>query len=190
MSQANYRKNFDRAYRLHMACVVKESRPDLAYISFRKSFAIASNGSLAVKARLTHISNFNNEELALLEGKSIHMDNFRRLLNYRVANVTERGFEVNDQGKRVLIYFNDQTSLSFTEEVEDIIVRCISNNLISAYRIGISASQMRIASQVMGQDTMKAEYYDGGTGKIYTYLTQLPVRAHVGVLISSDLLNE
>lgn len=183
------RKNFDRCYKLHAACAVKETQPELAYISFRQGYAYACNGELAVKGLLKHISTFNEEELAILEGKSIHMDNFRRLLNYNVANITPRGFEVNENGKRLLIYFNEQQEICFGEEVDDVLLKCcITNNIVSAHRVGFRASQMRIASQVMGTDAMKAEYFDRGDGNLCTYIVQLPVKAYIGVLIFHDLL--
>lgn len=186
------RKNFDKRFKLHAACRLHEAHPDQAYISFRDGFAYASNGSLAVKAKLSHIADFNSQELAILEGKSIHMDNFKRLLNYRMANVTERGFEVNDQGKRVLIYFNDQTEINFMQEVDDNLFHCISGNIVSAHKTGIRVSQMRIAAAVMGTDGLLAEYFDGGDGRLYTYLSAYEKEhaPNIGVLIFSDLLSE
>lgn len=183
------RKNFDRKFKLHTACTAKEIRPDLAYIYFHGGFAYACNGRIAVKASLKHIADFNAEELAMLEGKSIHMDNFKRLLNYSVANVTERGFAVNEQGKRLLIYFGDQQEIGFADELDDIFMRCITSNIVSAHRVGISASQMRIAASVIGQDAMQAHYYDSGNGELRTILYALPKAFDIFVLIFHDLLS-
>lgn len=184
------RKNFERRFRIHAACAVKESQSDLAYIHFHGGFAYACNGNIAVKASLKHIATFGTEELAMLEGKSIHMDNFKRLLNYSVANVTERGFAVNEQGKRLLIYFGDQQEIGFSDELDDIFMRCITSNIVSAYRVGISASQMRIAASVIGQDVMQAHYYDGGNGELCTVLYALPKTFDISVLIFQNLLSE
>ena len=186
------RKNFDRAYKLHAACRLHEAHPDQAYISFRDGFAYASNGSLTVKARLEYIADFNPQELAILEGKSIHMDNFKRLLNYRVANVTERGFEVNDQGKRVLIYFNDQMEISFTTEVNDFLERILlTDNIVSVHRVGIRASQIRIAQAVIGSDNLKADFYDGGDGRLVTHLYEYTDKGFpfIGVFIFDNLID-
>ena len=165
------RKNFDRNYKLHAACVLREFRPELAYIGFHGNYAYVNNGQMVVRANIRQISNFHPEDYAKLNGKSVHMDNFRRLLNYAVANVTERGFEVNDQGRRLLIYFADQSTIDYGCEIDNIFDRCTTANMVGAHHVGIRASQMRIASAAMGADILRVGFYDGGNGKIYKHMT-------------------
>ena len=187
------RKNFDKSYKLHAACRLHEAHPEQAYISFRDGFAYASNGSLTVKARLEYIADFNPQELAILEGKSIHMDNFKRLLNYRVANVTDRGFMVNDQGKRVLIYFNDQMEINFMEEVNGFLDSILTaDRIVSAHRVGIRASQIRIAQAVTGTDNLVADFYDGGDGRLVTHLCEYTDKdfPFIGVFIFGNLIDK
>lgn len=181
------RKNFDKSYKLHAACAVREMRPELAYISFRDGHAYTNNGSMVAKADLRRISTFHPEEYKIIEGKSIHMDNFRRLLNYKMANVTERGFEVNDQGKRLLIYFNDQTEIEYNGEIEDIFLKCSASALVGLHKTGIRASQMRMASQVLGSDTLSVDFYDGGNGHLLTRLSPVPLLGNAEAVIYEEV---
>lgn len=182
------RKNFDRAYKLHAACALRETRPELSYISFRDGYAYTNNGSMVVKADLRRISTFHPDEYRIIEGKSIHMDNFRRLLNYKVANVTERGFEVNDQGKRMLIYFNDQTTIEYEDEIQDIFLKCSTSALVGLHKTGIRASQMRTAAQVLGSDTLRVDFYDGGNGRLLTRLSPVPLLGKAETVIYKEVV--
>ena len=50
------RKNFDRAYKLHAACAISEVQPEMAYITFRKGYAYASDGHMAARAKVETIA--------------------------------------------------------------------------------------------------------------------------------------
>ena len=183
------RKNFERAYKLHAACALQEMRPELAYITFRKGYAYASDGHMAARAKLSDITSFHPDELKRLEGKTIHMDNFRRLLNYAVANVTEQGFEVNDQGRRLLIYFAEQQTIMFDREMTDIFDTCTMTNSMHVYKIGISANQLRKAAMVLGDDTLRLDFYDNGHGSMYTHIVALPNAADAHIVIFEQIMN-
>ena len=183
------RKNFDRAYRLHAACAMSEMQPELAYITFRKGYAYASDGHMAARAKIDTISDFHPDELKLLEGKTIHMDNFRRLLNYAVANVTEAGFGVNDKGRRLLIYFAEQTTIMFDHEMTDIFDTCTMTNSMQVYKICISAHQLRKASQVIGTDRLRANFFvNDGNQRIYVHLTGIQQAADIDIVIYDQIM--
>jgi hypothetical protein len=184
------RKNFDRAYRLHAACAISEVQPELAYITFRKGYAYASDGHMAARAKVETIATgFHPDELQRLEGKTIHMDNFRRLLNYAVANVTEQGFEVNDQGRRLLIYFAEQQTIMFDREMTDIFDTCTITNSMHVYKIGISANQLRKASQVIGTDRLRANFFvNDGNQRIYIHLTGIQQAADIDIVIYDQIM--
>ena len=193
-SKNNYmtiqRKNFDRAYKLHAACEIREMQPELAYITFRKGYAYAADGHMAARAKIDTISNFHPDELKLLEGKTIHMDNFRRLLNYAVANVTEAGFEVNDKGRRLLIYFAEQTTIMFDHEMTDIFDTCQMVNSMHVYKIGFSSRQLSKAAKVLGTDKMRTSFFINDDQKrIYLHLTALPITADVHIVIYDQIMD-
>lgn len=185
------RKNFDRAYRLHAACAISEVQPELAYITFRKGYAYASDGHMAARAKVETIATgFHPDELQRLEGKTIHMDNFRRLLNYAVANVTEQGFEVNDQGRRLLIYFAEQTTIMFDREMTDIFDTCQMVNSMHVYKIGFSSRQLSKAAKVLGTDKMRTSFFINDDQKrIYLHITALPITADVHIVIYDQIMD-
>ena len=185
------RKNFDRAYKLHAACAMSEVQPELAYITFRKGYAYASDGHMAARAKVETIATgFHPDELQRLEGKTIHMDNFRRLLNYAVANVTEQGFEVNDQGRRLLIYFAEQQTIMFDREMTDIFDTCQMVNSMHVYKIGFSSRQLSKAAKVLGTDKMRTSFFINDDQKrIYLHITALPITADVHIVIYDQIMD-
>ena len=185
------RKNFDRAYKLHSSCAISEMRPELAYITFRKGYAYASDGHMAARAKVETIATgFHPDELQRLEGKTIHMDNFRRLLNYAVANVTEQGFEVNDQGRRLLIYFAEQQTIMFDREMTDIFDTCQMVNSMHVYKIGFSSRQLSKAAKVLGTDKMRTSFFINDDQKrIYLHITALPITADVHIVIYDQIMD-
>ena len=185
------RKNFDRAYKLHASCAISEMRPELAYITFRKGYAYASDGHMAARAKVETIATgFHPDELQRLEGKTIHMDNFRRLLNYAVANVTEQGFEVNDHGRRLLIYFAEQQTIMFDREMTDIFDTCQMVNSMHVYKIGFSSRQLSKAAKVLGTDKMRTSFFINDDQKrIYLHITALPITADVHIVIYDQIMD-
>lgn len=184
------RKNFDRAYKLHAACALREMRTELAYICFRNDVAYCNNGHMAVRAKLKKISNFHPEEYKKLNGKCIHMDNFRRLLNYQVANITENGFEVNDNGRRLLIYFGELEIIDLNGDMDNIFERCKADNLVGVHTTGIRESWLRIAAAAMGSDVLKMEYYDGGNGRLFTNIYNPASPIEIEALIYEEVLKQ
>ena len=64
------RKNFDRAYKLHAACAISEVQPELAYITFRKGYAYASDGHMAARAKVETIATgFHPDSRTVREGR-------------------------------------------------------------------------------------------------------------------------
>lgn len=75
------RKNFDKNYPLHLACGLGDNiRTGMHYISFANGYAYATDSHILVRARLTDISNFDEQDLSLLDGKFIHATNYKNIL--------------------------------------------------------------------------------------------------------------
>lgn len=81
-------KNFSKKYPLWKACGFHDNfRTAIHYISFANGYAYATDSHILVRARLTDISNFEEQELSLLDGKFIHGNFFKEIINCR-GNVT------------------------------------------------------------------------------------------------------
>lgn len=91
-------KHFDKKYKLHKACASLDeiNRDSQKLIWFVNGYAIASNGFIGVRAKLNDISTFDDEDIALMEGKCVSADTYRQLLGYKDIIVTKDGFVVRD----------------------------------------------------------------------------------------------
>lgn len=96
MKQIN--KNFSKSFPLWLACGFKDTfRTSMHYIKFANGYAYATDAHILVRARLTDISDFDEPDLALLEGKYIHGNNFKKIVKSKgVINITEDFIEVTE----------------------------------------------------------------------------------------------
>ena len=91
-------KNFDKSFPLWLACGLKDTiRTGMHYIMFANGYAYATDSHILVKARLTDISDFDEQDLALLDGKFIHGNNFKKIVKSKgEVNITEDYIEVTE----------------------------------------------------------------------------------------------
>ena len=62
-------RNFNKKYQLWKACGFHyDFRTGMHYISFANGYAYATDSHILVRARLTDISNFDEQDLSLLDG--------------------------------------------------------------------------------------------------------------------------
>lgn len=121
-------RNFDKRFKLHKATVKDKLRPALDLIKFAEGYAYASDGILAVKAKLRTITNFTDAELAKLEGRAIDSDSFKKILTFEHATIEDHCITAtNNNGDKTSFYFNAQ------EELE-IKVENVFSNLLPHYR--------------------------------------------------------
>lgn len=88
------RHNFKKGIELHKVCAIDELRPVLNYIYFNGPYAIACDGHILIKAKVSEISNFDESEIELLNGHFLHARGFQLLMKYDVVSVEEDGFLV------------------------------------------------------------------------------------------------
>ena len=155
------RKNFDRAYKINQATVKEETRPYLDLISFRNGYVYATDTHIIVKAKIKDISNFTDDELELLEGKSISSSSFRKLLDFDEVAITPTGFIANGgNGNKTNFLFNDQQIVDI--KFDDVFVGLTDHYAEEKYLFGLNASLLKKASQILGvKGTMKFEIFKG-----------------------------
>ena len=94
-------------YKLHKVCGADKLRPVYGYLYFKDGNVYATNAYMAIAAPLSLVSNFDDEEKAILEGKLIHATQFAQLLKMRETYVkeTENGvqFECKTQVDETVI---------------------------------------------------------------------------------------
>lgn len=86
------KKNFNKNYPLHLACGLDDKRrTSLHYIMFKNGYAYATNSYILVRAWLPDVSNFEEDELAKLDGFYIHAQSFKAILKSKGEVIIEDG---------------------------------------------------------------------------------------------------
>lgn len=98
------RHNFSSNYKLHCLCAKNEFQPFCNYIHFRDGYAYVTEGHAIVRALIQDISNFTDEEIAILEGKSICSYSFQNLLKESNITIDDKGFHAHDDFGNETIY--------------------------------------------------------------------------------------
>ena len=118
------RHNFDPAYKLHLCCAEDMIRPVMEYVHFINGYAYATNAHVMVRAKIADISDFTEEEIAMLNNKSIHGHLFRQLIQRRRVEVTPDGFVWNDDSGDI------SQTFKFHKITEDRCVQLFKNDTL------------------------------------------------------------
>lgn len=152
-------RNFNKKYPLWKACGDDEIRTGMHYISFANGYAYATDSHILVRARLTDISNFDEQDLSLLDGKFIHGKLFKEIINCK-GNVTITADAIVVEKNECKISYPLMTGIKFPE-CEKVLVGSEVTELKKEF--GIKARFLNTLSEVMGADygigmTWKSNY--------------------------------
>ena len=173
------RHNFDPAYKLHMCCAEDGMRPVMEYVHFIGGYAYATNSYVMVRAKIADISNFTEEEIAMLDNKSIHGHLFRQLIQRRRVQVTPDGFvwdgergdmtqlfkfhNINEDRRMQLDGFgNDLKIPNFDAIIDD----SFASNTLPCENIGIRVALVEEISRAMNTNEL-AFYFKGNNRTIH-----------------------
>ena len=107
------RHTFHKGIELHKVCSNDLLRPVMNYIYFEHSYAIASDGRILIKAKVSEISNFNEQEIELLNGHFLHATGFRILMKHDVVSVEKDGFLAQGDSYSIKIHFCSDETMKF-----------------------------------------------------------------------------
>lgn len=141
-------RNFNKKYPLWKACGDDDYRTGLHYISFANGYAYATNAYILVRARLTDISNFDEQDLSLLDGKFIHGKLFKEIINCK-GNVTITADAIVVDRDGCEISYPLMTGIKFPK-CENVLVG--SDVTEVEMEFGIRARHLNTLSEVMGAD--------------------------------------
>jgi hypothetical protein len=94
-------EKFNFNTKLHMACLSDKLRPIMNCVHFYGGYAYATNGNFCVKQALSYHSIINPENL---DGKSLHRENYKNILQFEVATANEDGIECRNEDGRVAFF--------------------------------------------------------------------------------------
>lgn len=143
-------KNFSKKYPLWKACGFHDDFiTGMHYISFANGYAYATDSRILVRARLTDISNIDEQDLSLLDGKFIHGNFFKEIINCR-GNVTITADAIVVERNDGKISYPLVTGIKFPN-CEKVMVGSDLTEIKKEF--GINARLLNTLSEVMGADS-------------------------------------
>lgn len=159
-------KNFYDIFQLHKVCGNDPQRPNLGYVHFIDGYAYATNAQIAIKAKLSAISNFEPIEIALMNNHTISAKAFASILCYDEVKVTEMGFNVISDCEPVFFGFNQQQEIKFLDIDTVFDTREVNGDAISS--LMFNANYVAKLSAAMGTKKLAFDVALSGK-KIYVY---------------------
>ena len=139
-------QNFYKSYPLWLACGLYETiRTGMQYIMFANGYAYATDAHILVRARLTDISDFDEQDLAKLEGKFIHGNNFKKIVKSKgEVTITEDAIVVEEENYTISYPLKTSTRFPECEKVLN-----GESEVKFQKEFGISADYLNTLSEVM-----------------------------------------
>ena len=163
---AKFIHGFFPNYKLHKVCSDDKLRPVYGYLYFKNGNVYATNAYIAIAAPLSFVSNFDDEEKAILEGILIHATQFATLKKMRETHVgTSDGakFECKTQaGETVIIPLLTEDQIGKFPNVENVIAEAEKNAKelgTQLPRVGFKPSLLADLTAAMNADII--EFYFG-----------------------------
>lgn len=146
------RKNFSKSVKLFDIAAQDCLRPALQCIHFENGYAYATDAHMLIRAKLEDVTNFEPEELAILEGKCISADSLKRIYSHQEVEVTNDGFVAKDSttGCKVTYTFTDPKVIDKFPDCEKVLHDAMQSPLHPKDVIGISYSMLDTLTNAMG----------------------------------------
>ena len=163
---AKFIRGFFPNYKLHKVCVDDELHLVYSYLYFKDGNVYATDARIAIAAPLSFVSNFDDEEKALLECKLIHATKFAKLLKMRETYVreTENGVQFEcktGEGETVIIPLLTEDQIGKFPNVESVIAEAEKNAKVATQLpfVGFNPSLLAYLVAAMNADII--EFYFG-----------------------------
>ena len=166
------RHNFNPDYKLHLCCAQFDYlRPAFHFIHFMNGYAYATDAHIAIKAKIADISNFTEDEIAMLNNKSVHFRVFRQIIQRRNIEITSDGFvytdnegefsqtfkfhDIDNERKINIDLFHDDTK-DVVPDIESIFASCevFEEKPIAVDRIGFNPECVDYIARAMNAERM------------------------------------
>ena len=156
---------FFPAYKLHKVCADDCLLHVYGYLCFKNGNVYATDAHIAIAAPLSFVSNFDDEEKELLEGKLIHATQFAQLLKMRETYVKEAEngvqFECKTKlGETVIIPILTEEQVGKFPNVESVLVEADKNaKELGTQFAHVGFKPSRLADLVAAMDAKIIEFY-------------------------------
>jgi hypothetical protein len=147
---------------MNLACADDDLRPALNCVHFVKGFAYATNGKILAKQSLEYS---NIEQVEKLEGKSIHKDSYKQIMNFQYATAEDSMIVCIDENGRKAEFF-----YAHINEIPDFEKQLPVDDSRAVSFIGINPEFITIAGKILhgSKSGMKLEFYGIDKGIVMT----------------------
>lgn len=184
------RKNFSKSVKLFDIAAQDTLRPAFQCIQFKDGCAYATDGHMLIKAVLQDITNFDPEELAILEGKCISADSLKRICQHEVVEVTRDGIVAEDKtlGCKVTYTWAKDEIFNNFPNCEKMLKETLATPLTKKDTIGMSYNLLEDLTAAMGcKESVKVEF----RGKYTAVVTPLSLfNSITGILMLKQVEEE
>ncbi len=118
--------NFSKRAKLYLCCSDDCFRPVMNNIYFDEGYAIATDGHILVRARLSEISNLSPEDIEKLNGKLLNAASYKELLKYPDICITDTAIEAK---RPISTYGTMKASFEFTEDSKFLNYKSVLDNI-------------------------------------------------------------
>ena len=144
------RTNFNKNVLMHLATSNDIYRTNFNFIWFKNGLAYASNAHIIVRQNISEISNFNDEQIALLEGKRIHAASYKQILKYESVQITDSGMRCWITAESSILFEFSKITSDFTEMCDKIISEALGNEPKVCGKFGIQPTLLLNIKKAMG----------------------------------------
>lgn len=163
------KKNFISSFKV-FNCAAKNDmlRPAMNHVHFKNGYVYATDAHMLVRAKIRDISTFTDEEIALLEGKSIHANLLKKIYSHHFVEIKEDGFHASDdkQGWEIVYLFNDEKSAPTPPNFEYILSKSEHAELD---KIGLNANLLSKLTSAIGCGNNTRLDFTGSSTQIFVF---------------------
>jgi hypothetical protein len=168
--------------KLHECCSDDDLRPIMNCVHFKGGYAYASDAHIVIKQSLEYHTIINPE---LLDGKSLHKDNFKAVMGFERAECDDAGIACTDHdGRAAFFEYFDRKD----QEMPDFDKVLTPKGYKSVEQIGISPEYITMLAKAMhSPNRIFRLRFQGMEGGILIDVPEIP---HQWALLSVVILNE
>lgn len=159
-----FRKNFNKEIKMYLACGNDDLRKPFEYIYFKYGYAYATNGRVLIKNKISEIASLRDEEIELLNGRSIHSSSYKEMLKYDTITITEDGIECEKGSAKITIPFEDTMCEKQIEMMERVLKQRMEEKKEPVKNIWVDTDTIKILNETMYGGKRCKVYFNGECG--------------------------
>jgi hypothetical protein len=146
------RHNFNRNLHLELIPDSDELRPNFSYIYFSNGFIYATDAHKIIKVKISEVSDFDNEEIELLNGNAIHPAFYSKILCLPKVKIEKEGIRIIVDAFNSYVFEFMRNPADITEMCEKVFTNAITKakGKISVHEIGLNADFLHDICSAMG----------------------------------------